>query len=87
MTLTQSKPEGPLVLRNVELLYTFERRAMLPPTEAPSVRNLAHEIFDKMPYVSRVRYVVTRGRIPMFLFQSLEHWYDVTGQPVRIEAD
>jgi hypothetical protein len=67
-----------------EIIAIYTRETIARPTEAPTVRNSAHTVFNTNPAIGRV-VVVMASLIPIFLIEVGHSWFDVTAQPVRLK--
>lgn len=83
--LTGTTAESAPIAVTAELIHIFAREEMEHATEAPTFRNMAIAIFNRLP-ASRV--VLARSRSTLFFVIEVGgNWFDVTGQPVKIRRE
>jgi hypothetical protein len=85
LKLTGTTAENAPLALTAELIHTFQREEMPHATEAPTFRNMALAIFNRLP-ASRVLLVRSRSTL-FFIIEVGGHWFDVTGQQVKVRRE
>lgn len=70
---------------NGEIIAIYTRETIARQTEAPTVRNSVHAVFNANPAIGRVAVIVPASLIPIFLIEVGHSWFDVTAQPVNLK--
>lgn len=75
--------QTPAAKTTANLVHVFERDKILPPTEAPTLRNSALAIFNRFPNSNRIL-LLRKGSTLFLVYEVDGKWHDLSGREMSV---